>query len=182
VTIATATKEDALAAFSGPSGSGGPSGSAAPGGGDSLGDLEGDPVIRKKGPHGHYVTWRTYNVSCTAEEALDGVAPRLLAKVDAIDHTIGPFKIRKGTYGLYMFRTGSKTKPTFVGIPDDTPYTTLTVEGAEALYREHNKPKGAAAKTFTKKATTKSVTTATKEPVKTATKEAAVRSGTSTSK
>ena len=116
-------------------------------------------MIRKKGPHGHYVTWRTYNVSCTPEEALDGVAPRLLAKVDAIDHTVGPFKIRKGTYGLYMFRTGSKGKPTFVGIPDDTPYTTLTVEGAESLYKEHNK-----AKTFTKK---------TKE---------AVKSGTSSSK
>jgi DNA topoisomerase-1 len=158
VTIATATKEDALAAFSGPAGGSG--GSAGAGGGDSLGDLEGDPVTRRKGPHGHYVTWRTYNVSCTPEETLDAVAPRLLAKVDTVDHTVGPFKIRKGTYGLYMFRTGSKTKPTFVGIPDDTPYTTLTVEGAEALYKEHNK-----AKTFTKK-----------------TKEVAVRSGTSSSK
>ena len=165
VTIATATKEDALAAFGPSAGSGAVAGGA---GGDSLGDLEGDPVIRKKGPHGHYVTWRSYNVSCTPEETLDGVAPRLLAKVDAIDHTVGPFKIRKGTYGLYMFRTGSKGKPTFVGIPDDTPYTTLTVEGAEALYKEHNK-----AKTFTKKTT--------KEAVKTATKEA-VKSGTSTSK
>jgi len=147
VTIATATKADALAAF-GPAGegSGVPSGSGVPvGSGDALGELEGDPVTRKKGPHGHYVTWRTYNVSCTPEEALDGVAPRLLAKVDAIDHTIGPFKIRKGTYGLYMFRTGSKGKPAFVGIPDDTAYTTLTVEGAEALYKENNK-----AKTFTK--------------------------------
>jgi len=175
VTIATATKEDALAAFSGPAG-GSAATAAIPGGGDSLGDLEGDPVTRRKGPHGHYVTWRTYNVSCTPEETLEGVASRLLSKVDAVDHTVGPFKIRKGTYGLYMFRTGSKTKPTFVGIPDDTPYTTLTVEGAEALYKEHNK-----AKTASKKTTTKSVKTATKEPVKTATKEP-VKSGTSSSK
>ena len=159
VTIATATKEDALTAFGSGSGSAG-SATAGAGGGDALGDLEGDPVIRKKGPHGLYVTWRTYNVSCTPEEALDAIAPRLLSKVDAIDHTVGPFKIRKGTYGLYMFRTGSKGKPTFVGIPDDTPYTTLTVEGAESLYKEHNK-----AKTFTKK-----------------TKEAVVKSGTSSSK
>jgi len=149
-----------LTAFGSSAGGSSGAGAAAIAGGDSLGDLEGDPVIRKKGPHGHYVTWRTYNVSCTPEEALDAVAPRLLSKVDAVDHTIGPFKIRKGTYGLYMFRTGSKGKPTFVGIPDDTPYTTLTVEGAEALYKEHNK-----AKTFTKK-----------------TKEVAVRSGTSSSK
>ena len=131
LTIATATKEDAIAAFVG----------AASTSGDELGELEGDPVTRKKGPYGHYVTWRTYRLTVKAEETLEDVSPRLLAAPDAIDHTVGPFKIRKGAYGLYMFKTGSKSKPTFVGIPDTTPYATLTVEGAEALYKEHNKPK-----------------------------------------
>ena len=131
LTIATATKEDAIAAFAG-------AGSTS---GDELGDLEGDPVIKKKGPYGHYVTWRTYRLTVKAEETLEDVSPRLLAAPDAVDHTVGPFKIRKGAYGLYMFKTGTKSKPTFVGIPDTTPYTTLTVEGAEALYKEHNKPK-----------------------------------------
>ena len=133
LTIATATKEDAIAAFVG-------AGTAS---GDELGELEGDPVIRKKGPYGHYVTWRTYRLTVKPEETLEAIGPKLLAAPDAIDHTVGPFKIRKGAYGLYMFRTGSKGKPTFVGIPDTTPYATLTVEGAEALYKEHNvaKPK-----------------------------------------
>jgi DNA topoisomerase-1 len=140
MTLATATKEDAIAAFSSAA-----SGAAS---GDELGELEGDPVLKKKGPYGHYVTWRTYRVTVKAEETLDEIAPRLLAAPDAIDHTIGPFKIRKGTYGLYMFKTGSKGKPTFVGIPDTTPYSTLTVEGAEALYKEHNVAK---AKKFIKK-------------------------------
>jgi DNA topoisomerase-1 len=131
LTIATATKEDAIAAFS----------AAGTTSGDELGDLEGDPVTRKKGPYGHYVTWRTYRLTVKAEETLEDVTPRLLAAPDAVDHTVGPFKIRKGSYGLYMFRTGSKGKPTFVGIPEGTPYSTLTVEGAEALYKEHNVPK-----------------------------------------
>jgi len=131
LTIATATKEDAIAAFAG----------AGTTSGDELGDLDGDPVIRKKGPYGHYVTWRTYRLTVKAEETLEDVSPRLLAAPDAVDHTVGPFKIRKGAYGLYMFKTGLKSKPTFVGIPETTPYATLTVEGAEALYKEHNKPK-----------------------------------------
>jgi DNA topoisomerase-1 len=139
MTLATATKEDAIAAFSSVTGAAS---------GDELGELEGDPVLKKKGPYGHYVTWRTYRVTVKAEETLDEIAPRLLAAPDAIDHTIGPFKIRKGAYGLYMFKTGSKGKPTFVGIPDTTPYSTLTVEGAEALYKEHNVAK---AKKFIKK-------------------------------
>jgi len=131
LTIATATKEDAIAAV------------AASGehSGDELGDLEGDPVIKKKGPYGHYVTWRTYRLTIKAEDTLEDISPRLLGAPDAIDHTVGPFKIRKGAYGLYMFRTGTKSKPTFVGIPETTPYATLTVEGAEALYKEHTKPK-----------------------------------------
>jgi DNA topoisomerase-1 len=140
MTLATATKEDAIAAFSSAA-----SGAAS---GDELGELEGDLVLKKKGPYGHYVTWRTYRVAVKAEETLDEIAPRLLAAPDAIDHTIGPFKIRKGAYGLYMFKTGSKGKPIFVGIPDTTPYSTLTVEGAEALYKEHNVAK---AKKFIKK-------------------------------
>ena len=138
LTIATATKEDAIAAFA----------AAGSTSGDELGDLEGDPVIKKKGPYGHYVTWRTYRLTVKAEETLEDVSPRLLAAPDAVDHTVGPFKIRKGAYGLYMFKTGTKSKPTFVGIPDTTPYSTLTVEGAEALYKEHNVPK---TKKFVKK-------------------------------
>jgi hypothetical protein len=34
-----------------------------------------------------------------------------------------------------MFKTGTKTKPTFVSVPEGTPYATLTPEGAEQLYK-----------------------------------------------
>jgi hypothetical protein len=67
------------------------------------------------------------------------IGPRLLAKAtpaaDAVDHVVGPYKVKKGPYGLYMFKTGSKTKPTFVSIPAETAWATLTPEGADALYK-----------------------------------------------
>jgi DNA topoisomerase-1 len=103
---------------------------------DSLGILNDKPVERRKGPYGHYVVWGDVKVNCTATETLEEIRPRLEAKVggDTVDHTIGPYKIRKGPYGLYMFKTGTKGKPTFVSIPDATLWSTLTVEGAGELY------------------------------------------------
>jgi len=132
LSIQTATRADAEAAFTA---------TAAASAGEALGDLEGHPVTRKKGPYGHYVTWQGHNVNCKADEALTEIAPRLLAKAtpaaDAVDHQVGPYKIKKGPYGLYMFKPspGSKTKPTFVSIPAETAWATLTPEGAELLYK-----------------------------------------------
>ena len=132
LSIQTATRADAEAAFA--------SASVATTG-ESLGDLEGHAVTRRKGPYGHYATWQGHNVNCKEEEGLAEIAPRLLAKAtpspDAVDHTVGPYKIKKGPYGLYMFKPapGSKTKPTFVSIPAETAWATLTPEGAEALYK-----------------------------------------------
>jgi topoisomerase IA-like protein len=130
LSIQTATRADAEAAFVA---------ATAATTGESLGDLEGHPVTRKKGPYGHYVTWQGHNVNCKADETLTDIGPRLFAKAtpspDAVDHVIGPYKIKKGPYGLYMFKTGGVSKPTFVSIPAETAWVTLTPEGAEALYK-----------------------------------------------
>ena len=130
LSIQTATRADAEAAFAS---------SSSGTGGDSLGDLEGKPVSRKKGPYGFYATWNGLNVNCKAEETIAEISPRLLAKAapaaDAVDHVIGPYKIKRGPYGLYMFKTGGTKKPTFVSIPDATPWATLTVEGADQVYK-----------------------------------------------
>ena len=127
LSIQTATREDAVAAF------------AAVATTDSIGYLDGAPVVRKKGPYGHYVVWRGQNLSCKETETLEELTPRLQAKVsgDVVDHTVGPYKIRKGPYGLYMFKatTGQAKKPTFVSIPDGTPWATLTLESAEQIYK-----------------------------------------------
>jgi DNA topoisomerase-1 len=124
LSIQTATRQDAEAAFT----------TAAP---DSIGEIDGDPVTIKKGPYGFYASWRQLKVNCKADETLEELTPKFVAKssTDTIDHTVGPYKIRKGPYGLYMFKTGLKGKPSFVSIPDATPWATLTPESAEQIYK-----------------------------------------------
>jgi len=124
LSIQTATRQDAEAAF-------------AQVGGDALGELDGAPVTIKKGPYGYYATWKDQRLTCKADETLEELTPKLQAKVsaDTVDHTVGAYKIKKGPYGLYMFRTGTKGKPTFVSIPDATPWATLTPESAEQIYK-----------------------------------------------
>jgi len=107
--------------------------------GECLGTWEDAPVVRKKGPYGHYVCWKDQRVSCKADDTLDTISPRLVA--DTVNHTIGPYKIRRGPYGLYMYKTGGKGKPTFVSLSDTTDYKALTVEGAEQLYKVLKVPK-----------------------------------------
>ena len=128
LSIQTATRADAEAAFK----------AVAAG---SIGDLEGDPVTIRKGPYGYYAAWRTFKINCKVDESLEDITPRLIAKAspDTVDHTVGPFKIKRGPYGLYMYRTGSKGKPTFVNLPDTTDWAHLTPESAEALYTTQSK-------------------------------------------
>lgn len=124
LSIQTATRADAEAAF------------AACAEAEPIGELDGSPVVIKKGPYGYYASWKEYKVNCKADETLEDLEPRLRAKIDALDHTVGPYKIRRGPYGLYMFRTGTKGKPTFVSIPDTTPWASLTPESAEQIYKQ----------------------------------------------
>ena len=86
------------------------------------------------------MTWGTVTMNCRAEDTLDDLTPRLRAKTspDTVDHLVGEYKIKKGPYGLYMFKVtapGSKTKPAFVSIPDTTQWATLLPEGAAELYK-----------------------------------------------
>jgi len=131
LSLQTATRADAEAAFQAAT-----TASAI----DILGELEGDPVQRKKGPYGFYVVWRSINLSCKADETLETLGPKLLEKVEtastAIHHVVGPYTIRNGQYGLYMYKaTASNRKPTFVSLPEATPWSSLTPEGADELYK-----------------------------------------------
>jgi DNA topoisomerase-1 len=124
----TATLEHAKAAFAQVSGE------------TTLGDLDGEPVMKKSGKFGPYVTWKSITLSLKGAETFEEICAGLQGKVGSIDHQVGPFRIKKGPYGLYMYKTESGTKkPTFVGIPANTEWSKLTVEGAEALYRASKK-------------------------------------------
>jgi DNA topoisomerase-1 len=141
LSITTATRADAEAAFGSGATAGAGSGGIA--GSDDLGTLDDKPVQRRKGPYGHYVQWGTVRLTCRIDETLEELTPRLQAKVsgDAVDHQVGEYKIKRGPYGLYMFKlsgasTASATrKPVFVSIPDTTEWATLTPEGAAELYK-----------------------------------------------
>jgi topoisomerase IA-like protein len=131
LSITTATRADVEAAFTTVT---------VAAGGEKLGDIDGTPVQRRTGRYGPYVTWGTVTLNCRAEETLEDLIPRLRAKAspDTVDHLVGEYKIKKGPYGLYMFKVtapGSKTKPAFVSIPDTTSWATLTPEGAAELYK-----------------------------------------------
>jgi len=120
VSVQTATRADAEAAFAA----------------TAVGDLEGEPVTIRKGPYGYYAAWRTFKVNCKPDESLEELTPRLL---DTVDHTVGPYKIKRGPYGLYMYKTGGTKKPTFVSLPDTTDWAHLTPEGAEQMYKTLSK-------------------------------------------
>ena len=131
LSLQTATRADAEAAFQA---------ETAANTIDLLGELDGDPVQRKKGPYGYYVLWRSMNLACKVDDTLESIGPKLLEKAEsattAVNHTVGPYVIRNGQYGLYMYKSvSSNRKPTFVSIPDATPWSTLTPEGAEQLYK-----------------------------------------------
>ena len=124
LTIQTATLQDAKIAFTTNT---------------NMGDVDGDAVIRKMGPIGLYVTWKGRTMSCKDDDTLDTLIPKLRELMNSVDHCVGPFKIKSGPYGLYMFKCQGqgqgKGKPKFVSIPSDTSYTTLTIEGADTLYK-----------------------------------------------
>lgn len=133
LSLQTATRADAEAAFAA---------AATATTGDLLGELEGDPVVRRKGPYGHYAQWRTARINCKPTDTLTDLSARLMEKAappaaDAVDRQVGPYRIRRGPYGLYMFKQteGVGRKPVFVGIPADTPWATLTPETAEQVYK-----------------------------------------------
>ena len=150
LSVQTATRADAEAAFAA---------ATAATMGDTLGDLDGTPVVRKKGPYGIYAQWGTVRLTCAATDTLEDLEPRLKAKAappaaDAVDHTVGPYKIKRGPYGLYMFKPApAGKKPVFVGIPPETPWATLTPESAEQVYKLASSAKKAAPKKGVKKDT-----------------------------
>jgi DNA topoisomerase I len=111
--------------------------------GVNLGVLEEYPILKRKGPHGFYVTWKGMRMSCTEEEPFGTIVSRLLSQSGLmIDHQIGPYKIKKGPYGLFMYKIPTTPKkPIFVSIPDTTAWNTLTVEGATQLYNAFLKEK-----------------------------------------
>jgi hypothetical protein len=104
-------------------------------GGAEFGQLDGKPVLKKKGPYGFYVEWGTVRMSIQGAETFEQIETALKQKESAVLHSIGPFEFRRGQYGLYMFKKDIKDKK-FVGLPDGLDPKQLTLENSVKLYQE----------------------------------------------
>ena len=105
-------------------------------GGASVGSFEDAPMVKKSGPFGTYVQCGAINVPWTAEDTEETLVAKFAAKKNTVSHTVGPFEIRTGQYGMFMFKpalTGKARK--FVSIPSGVDPKTLTQEALVKMYQ-----------------------------------------------
>ena len=126
-----------------------------------MGNLDGKPVEKKKGPFGSYVVWGTVKLSIKGTETFEEVEKALREKESAVIHSLGPFEFRKSQYGVYMFKKDIKQKR-FVGLPEGLDPKTLTQESAVKLYQEGLQQKSRGGKFVSQR--TNSTTTPTQQP------------------
>jgi len=116
-------------------------------GGATIGTHEGVPMVKKSGPFGTYIQCGAFNVPWTAEDTEETLQKKLDAKKNVVSHKVGPFEIRTGQYGMFMFKpalTGKARK--FVSIPSGVDPKTLTQEALVKMYQAdiQNKSRGQA--------------------------------------
>jgi DNA topoisomerase-1 len=115
-------------------------------GGAAVGTFEGVPMVKKAGPFGDYVQCGTTNVPWTAEDTEETLQKKFEAKKQA-SLVVGPFEIRTGPYGPFMFKTALTGKARkFVSLPSGVDLKTLTQEALVKIYQTdiQNKSRGQA--------------------------------------
>jgi DNA topoisomerase-1 len=102
---------------------------------DSLvGEIDGKPVHKKKGPYGFYLEYNSLRIPFVDTDTPEQIAAKFAARKTASTATrIGPYHFAVGQYGPYMFKEGLKTRK-FVSIPSTVDVKKLTVAEADALY------------------------------------------------
>jgi len=101
-----------------------------------LGEHEGKPLSKHKGPYGSYVSWNGVNIPYVEGDTVETLVAKAAAKSQAVLHTIGPFEFRKGPYGVYFFKkdvVGKARK--FASLPTGLDPKVLTVEAATKIYQ-----------------------------------------------
>ena len=117
--------------------------------GDSLGDFNGHPVVKKKGPYGVYAECNGVRVNLVPEDDLESIIVKLRGKAENPTRAVGPFQIRTGQYGPYLMKSGPVAKgkkPQCVSIPAGTDLDSLTAQQAGDIYEAGLKAKASAAK------------------------------------
>lgn len=132
ITFETATAEDALRALAA---------AAASAAGELLGVHGGKEIRRKKGPYGFYADMEGTRVPLRrADEPFAALVERLEAKAAAAsaegagyERKIGDYTIKRGPYGLYMYKHTLK-RLTFVKFPEALNPDTVNAVDAAAVY------------------------------------------------
>jgi topoisomerase IA-like protein len=111
--------------------------------GDSMGEFNGHPIIKKKGPYGLYAECNGVRVNVTADDNLETVTVKLRAKAENPSRSVGPFQIRTGQYGPYLMKSaaGAAKKPQCVSIPAGTDLEGLTAQQAGEIFEAGLKAK-----------------------------------------
>jgi DNA topoisomerase I len=103
---------------------------------ETVGDIDGNAIIKKKGPYGFYLQWGTTRVPYVEGDTLEAITTKLKAKSESLLHILGPYEFRRGPYGVYMMmKSKSKAKPVFVSIPQELDPKILTEEAAARIYK-----------------------------------------------
>lgn len=100
----------------------------------NLGDYEGDPMERKKGPYGEYVICGKTLVPFLLNDTPDMIREKIRLKRDSVVHRLGPFEFRKGPYGIFMFKPAA-TKKEFVNVPSSINPVVLSEEAAVKIFQ-----------------------------------------------
>jgi DNA topoisomerase-1 len=101
-----------------------------------LGEWEGSPIVRKQGKFGSYVEWNGKRVSCSETDTVELLIEKLQTTEKTSGKRIGSFELRKGQYGLYMFKwatTGPARK--FVGVSESLNLETVKEEELQSIFQ-----------------------------------------------
>lgn len=112
---------------------------------EPIGTFEGQPVYRKTGKFGNYITAGTTNLSVQPTDTWDQIEEKLKAKAaspSGILKTFKDYEIRNGPYGPYMFKTSLKKK-VFVSVPKSIDVNTITEATVGDLYKSASEAKKA---------------------------------------
>jgi DNA topoisomerase-1 len=115
-----------------------------------LGMLDGSPVVGKTGKFGPYVEWQTSRLSYKSGDTFDDIAEKLKAAASNSSSSgspalrvVGQYEIRKGPYGLYMFKHAVKgPSRKFVSVPASIAVETVTEQELDTVYKAGLEAKG----------------------------------------
>ena len=105
---------------------------------EAFGYHDGEPMKKRSGPYGPYIEWKDLKIPYKVGESITvaDIVGRIEAKEKAVagGRSVGPFEIRNGPYGLYMFKKDA-VKKNFVSIPEGVDVGSLTAAAATALFQ-----------------------------------------------